>query len=345
MRPTVKTIAELSGVSRGTVDRVLNNRPGVKPAVRARVQQIADMLDYQPNLIGKALVNMNDPLRIGVILTPEYNPFVSDIQKGLLAAYEEYRHFGLELDIRMLHTLDPEEQISLLDQLAESGVKAIGLIPLDNSNVCAKLNSLSQLGISIITFNSQISGVEQLCFIGQDHIKGGACAGGLMGRILLPHSEIAVIISSETLACHRDRLQGFRQRILTRYPTLKIVDVVENQDRSDLAYERALDLIGRFPNLSGIYITGGGVIGLGRALQVTNTNGKIRVVSHDFVAGTVELLKNGTLDFVIGQNPQQQGYQVVNLFFNYLVKHQLPPAFVEISVEVATEDSLHDDQE
>lgn len=36
-RPTIQTIAELAGVSRGTVDRVLNNRSYVRADVRARV--------------------------------------------------------------------------------------------------------------------------------------------------------------------------------------------------------------------------------------------------------------------------------------------------------------------
>lgn len=341
MRATVKTIAELAGVSRGTVDRVLNNRTGVKPAVRARVQQIADMLDYKPNLIGKALVHMNEAVRIGIILTPEYNPFVAEIRKGIMRAYDEYRHFGLDLDIRMLTTLDPVEQYALLNKLEEQGVQAIGLIPLDDSIIRNKLNELSEKGVAIITFNSQLSGVQQLCFIGQDHIRGGSCAAGLMGRILPKHSKIAVVISSNTLACHQDRLQGFRRRLAARYPTLEIVNVVENLDRSDLAYERTVDLIGRYPDLGGIYITGGGILGLGRALSVTGKAGVIRIVSHDFVEGTEQLLCDGTLDFAIGQNPEQQGYQVVNLFFNYLVKRQQPPfPFMEIAVEIATEDSL-----
>ena len=44
---TIKQIAELAGVSRGTVDRVLNNRGSVNANTAARVREIAEKLNYQ----------------------------------------------------------------------------------------------------------------------------------------------------------------------------------------------------------------------------------------------------------------------------------------------------------
>ena len=40
MKVTAQWIAEQCGVSRGTVDRVVNGRPNVAPEVRERVQKI-----------------------------------------------------------------------------------------------------------------------------------------------------------------------------------------------------------------------------------------------------------------------------------------------------------------
>ena len=41
MAVTLKQIAEIAGVSRGTVDRALHNRGRVSPEVAARLRQIA----------------------------------------------------------------------------------------------------------------------------------------------------------------------------------------------------------------------------------------------------------------------------------------------------------------
>ena len=52
---TIKQISELSGVSRGTVDRVLNGRGHVSPEKERLVRSIAEQVGYKPNRAGKAL--------------------------------------------------------------------------------------------------------------------------------------------------------------------------------------------------------------------------------------------------------------------------------------------------
>ena len=44
MAVTIQKIAELSGVSRGTVDRVLHGRPNVNPMIREKVVRAAEQL-------------------------------------------------------------------------------------------------------------------------------------------------------------------------------------------------------------------------------------------------------------------------------------------------------------
>ncbi|MEI3526043.1 MAG: LacI family DNA-binding transcriptional regulator [Eubacteriales bacterium] len=44
---TIKEIADLAGVSRGTVDRVLNNRGAVNPKTAEKVMKIAQAMNYQ----------------------------------------------------------------------------------------------------------------------------------------------------------------------------------------------------------------------------------------------------------------------------------------------------------
>ena len=68
---TMKEIAELSGVSRGTVDRVLNHRGIVNAETERKVLEIAKLLDYQPNKAGIALAAQKKKLKIGVLLSAQ----------------------------------------------------------------------------------------------------------------------------------------------------------------------------------------------------------------------------------------------------------------------------------
>ena len=65
---TTKEIAELAGVSRGTVDRVLHNRGHVNESTKVRIHEIVKRLDYKPNLAGRSLVNKQKNWKVGCII-------------------------------------------------------------------------------------------------------------------------------------------------------------------------------------------------------------------------------------------------------------------------------------
>ena len=340
MSVTIKEIAAMANVSRGTVDKVLNHRPGVKQETKERVLRIAKEMNYQPNFLGKALVQSKDPLKIGIILTPEYNPYIQEILKGINEGNEEFSAFGLEIITKKLTSLDPFEQLSIIDELVAEGVQGLAVFPLNNARVIDCLNKLIEQKIAIVTFNSKVSGCNDLCFVGQNHYKGGRTAAGLMGRICDPDASVGVIISSMHLSCHQDRLMGFREKLLETYPGIKIVEIQENQDRGEIAYHITKDYLVKYPQLQGIYLTSGGIFGIGQALAETGKAKEIRVICHDVIDNTVELLENGTVDFAIGQNPTHQGYLLVKTLFDFLIKRQKPDKIIDIPIQIFTDEAI-----
>ena len=68
MGVTLQQIAEAAGVSRGTVDRALNDRGRIKPEVAEKIKKIAEEMGYRPNRAGRALAMAKQSVRIGVIL-------------------------------------------------------------------------------------------------------------------------------------------------------------------------------------------------------------------------------------------------------------------------------------
>lgn len=341
MPVTIKQIAELANVSRGTVDKVLNDRPGVKNETRKKVLEIAEGLNYQPNFIGKALVQSKDPIKIGIILTPEYNPFIQEMLLGVKNAQEEYKAFGIEVNIKMPISLEPAEQISILTELENDRVSGIAVFPIDDDRVRTKINQLIDSGIAVITFNSKLQGTNDMCFIGQDHKKGGRTVAGLMSKLLPEGGEVGIIISSYNLSCHKDRLQGFVDKInLNSFP-IHILDIRENQDRKDEAFKITLEYFKKVPDLKGIYITGGGVSGVGNALRILEKTDQVALICHDLVPETLKLLEDGTVDFALGQSPEFQGYQLVKILFDYLIKKVRPSdTYIEVPITISTQDSL-----
>lgn len=82
MAVTIKDVAELAGVSISTVSRVINNSKPVSPAVRRKVLEAIEELDYKPNQVARSLVTRRSNL-IGVILTDIRNYYIANMVRGI----------------------------------------------------------------------------------------------------------------------------------------------------------------------------------------------------------------------------------------------------------------------
>lgn len=78
MKPTIKDIAKIANVSIGTASLALNNKPGVSPATRERVREVAKLYHYTPNDLARALITKKSNL-IGLIVSDIHNPFYAAI--------------------------------------------------------------------------------------------------------------------------------------------------------------------------------------------------------------------------------------------------------------------------
>ena len=95
---TIKQIANLAGVSRGTVDRVLNNRGTVNPETAAKVREIAALLNYTPNKLAKTLAVKNRNIKFGYVLFSSTNEILFDDVVAVLKKTNELTEYGISVD-------------------------------------------------------------------------------------------------------------------------------------------------------------------------------------------------------------------------------------------------------
>ena len=103
---TIKEIAAMCGVSRGTVDRVLNHRGRVKPETEQAVRAALEQAGYTKNIAGRALTVRRLAPRIGVVLCCLGNPFFDEVLKGISQAEEELQDWGVRVELRLLRGYD-----------------------------------------------------------------------------------------------------------------------------------------------------------------------------------------------------------------------------------------------
>lgn len=340
MAVTIKQIAQYAGTSRGTVDKVLHNRPGVKESTRDRVLKIIEELDYHPNIIGRALVMNHSPIKLGVIVTPDFNYYIQQVLKGIHAALDEFTPFGITHSIKALTSFDPQEEIALIDELVEENCNGIAVFPIDDPIIIQKVNELYESGITIVTYNSFVDGIKNMCYIGQDNRLAGRTAASLVNRICDPKSDIAVIISSRMLSGHSLRLGGFREKLGENAPGIRLCEIRESFDSDEESYRQTKYLCETYPNIACIYITGGGCTGVCLALKDMHLDRQVRVICHDIPPASISYLEESLIAFSIEQDGYDQGYQLIKVLYNYLFKSEMPKPLIEAPTRIITEELL-----
>jgi LacI family transcriptional regulator len=81
MTTTIQDVARTAGVGIGTVSRVINNSPGVKPATRTRVLSAIAQLHYRPNPIARSMISKRTGA-IGVIVPFFTRPYNTELLRG-----------------------------------------------------------------------------------------------------------------------------------------------------------------------------------------------------------------------------------------------------------------------
>ncbi len=337
MKVTIREIAQMAGVSRGTVDRVVNGRPGVKPKIRENILKIIRESEYVPNIAAKALAYNKNPVTIGVVMPSKEVGFFEEIHKGINAAVREIHNMGIRVEIKYIESTEPSVAAGVINELLEMGVSGMMISAMDHPMLREKINEAAERKIPVITFNSDVTGCRRLCFVGQDLYKSGAVAAGLMSRVIPRGSGVVVLTGSMVFQAHRDRVKGFTDTLDKINGSVRVAAVVEGFDRYPDTYQGVRRALDRYDNINGIYMATGHVTACLEALKEKGLSGKVHMICNDTPPEVVENMKKGIIDFTIVQDPFSQGYKPLRMLHEYIFSGKAPEeehVFTEISIKI-----------
>lgn len=143
-------IAEICGVSQGTVDRALNNRPGISIKTKEKILAIAREYGYRPNIHASTIAGGKSHL-IGVVVFGLTNQYFSD----LLTQVEAYCNTLGYSTVVMFTGKDHQKEIQCIQNLYYLSVDGIVLCPCNSGD--AFENFLLSLDIPIVTFGNKLN--------------------------------------------------------------------------------------------------------------------------------------------------------------------------------------------
>jgi LacI family transcriptional regulator len=338
-RATIAEIARASGVSTATVDRTLNNRPGVKARTRNQVLDAAVRLGYLPEHRVVAPGPAAGAVTIDFVLPGGTNTFLKILSEHL-GAIAEARQGEARLRVHHIDGFDPEALARTLLDLRHGGADAIGVLPLEHPVVREAIREVVAGGVPVLTIVSDISNVPRLGYVGIDNRAAGRLAGHLLGRFMRARGrEVALFAGSLSYRGHEEREMGFRHILAEEYPQLKVVELREVRDDAERAYAEARALLSAYPGLAGLYNIGAGNRGIARALEEAGRAGKVTFICHELTEYTRRLLVAGTVDAVIDQNPRVEARDAVDWLI-HAAQRRPAPALPPIRIQAVFKENI-----
>ena len=335
---TMQKIADLAGVHKSTVDKVVHNRPGVSDETRQKIRNLLEEYHYQPNRAAQALQYRKKQLKIGIVLVEvDALPF---LQGGILKGLKVYQEFHIKTEFVSVKTWEPDRMAAALREMAQKGYDGVILSPINAQVVRDAVEDLAKAEIPLVTVNSDLETDAKLCYVGQDGKKASRTAARLMAECIGKKGKIAVVtsaIAEENNSYYvKMREEHFVRYMQENYPDVTIVDCIESMENAEVTRQKTAELLEREPELDGIYITCGGVADVGRTVQRAGKAGRIKIIGYETYPQIVELMKEGCVTLTIDSDIEKQGRLAVEKLMDFLLDgtKQQKNVFTEVRIVV-----------
>lgn len=324
---TIKEIAQISGVSVGTVDRVLHNRGKVKKEKAELVLEICRREGYEPNLLARAMMMRKKNLRVAVIINnPGKNLFSEQVKDGLEAVLKEWKDYNVAFEYFYLHDKGAEEELEYLEQISGDGNGYDGLIikPVNDLRIRKRLVDMQQNGMPVVTCTSNLDGFEPLCFVGQNHVKEGRMAANMLLKCIPDLNEVAILSIKKIIFARIQKIDSFTEYLRQKRKGICIHKMIEYQETAEEVYAQTLETLQAHPNTEALYAHTRHLDAVHRAVVEQKRNRDLVVFSFGSKENLKEYIQQGKITFAIEETSYGHGYFAGREILNYLLTGKLP---------------------
>jgi LacI family transcriptional regulator len=297
----IREIALQAGLSTATVDRVLNNRGGVRASTVQEVHRaIADLHRQKEQLRLGGRTFMIDV----VVDAPER--FCTAVRTALEAELPTLQPAVIRSRFHFSDAAGGAELAALLDKIAARGSQGVVLKAPDVPEVTAAVARLIRRGVSVVTLVTDLPSSQRLAYVGIDNRAAGATAAYLLGQWLGGQpGDVLVIRGSGLFRGEDEREMGFRGTMRAAQPERRQVDVIDPDGVAESLQAQVLTALREHPAINAVY----SMYSMGNAAVVDAFAAAGRqyraYIAHDLNDETVDLLRRGRLSAVLHHDLNQ----------------------------------------
>ncbi|MBS1181342.1 MAG: transcriptional regulator, LacI family [Proteobacteria bacterium] len=340
MRPTTKDLAIEAGVSLATVDRVLNDRPGVRQDTIAKVNQAIQKLGFIRNVVAANLAR-GKSYRFLFLLPRTGDAFLA----GLIARIDEANQiFAAEMvhaDVMHIHESDPHQIAHALGSLDLDQVDGVAIMAPESPQVRDAKARLIEKGIDTVSFIAGQITSDHDDFVGIDNHAAGATAGRLMGRFLERSAGTILIIAETMLA--RDSLErrlGFDEIINIDYPHLTVLPSLETYGDAERTARIIRNSFSSQHSIAGVYIVSSEARVPLEVVTEVFAKDKPVIIAHERTPFTEAALRSHQVDALITQDPGHLVRSAIRILRARRDRREILASQEKIRIEVLITENL-----
>lgn len=320
----IKDIAELSGVSTGTVDRILHNRGKVSEEARKKVEKVLEEIDYHPNLIARSLALKKQYHFYTLIPSFEEGEYWEKFSEGLMKAEQELFSYNVDVNPLYFNQYDKNSFDALIDEIDKSDCQGVIIATLFKESVLKLTALLDSKEIPYVLVDAFIEGTNSIAYYGTNSYDSGYIAGRLLLEQITKNDDLAIFrflrkgdlystqvqIREEGFRCYLDshnyngRIHFVRIHADNEEENAKVLDAFFEQNpqvKAGIIFNSRAHLLGKYFHKHSF---------------------DFKLLGYDVIEENIHYLNERYITHLIAQRPEVQGLNCIKALFKHLVTHE-----------------------
>lgn len=340
----IKDIAEMSGVSAGTVDRILHNRGNVSESARLSVEKVLEKVNYKPNIHVSGL-SLKRKYHV-IITTPNVTlgEYWESIHFGIQRALNDYENILVETEVYTYNQYDIYSCREVFAKIAAMETDAVIIGPTFKEETIKLCKKLNEKDIPYIFVDSTIENTQPLAFFSSDHYVCGQIMCKLITSVTPDAADIGILhatrIGDESANTTVMRKKGFTDYLSKKGKTNSIFKIplsVTDPQKNDYLLDNFFQ---KNKNIKGIVVLNSKGYLIADYLSKKGLTKDIRLVCVDLTKPNVSALKTNKIDFLIGQRPEAQSTLAMKALIEYLIFRQPVKAENYVPLDILTQETI-----